>query len=312
MMKLLVAASVIGVWAAGIAHGQGSGAPRRIVEIRRVVFPAYDSYRGISRYASRDAYASATGDAEFVMDRLTYRSDGLQVFAYLYRPSVPPAGRTLPVVVFNRGSYVRADFSPEVLMPASRLARAGYLVVAPALRESGGAPGHDEMGGADLRDIFNIVPALEEIPYADASRIFLYGESRGGIMSLMAARQGFPARAMAVFGAITDFAPFIAPGTAGRALAPTIWPGFPANESAIVEARSAVRWADQINVPVLLMNGGADRDVSPSNAITLADALQKLGKRYELKIFYGEEHVLGGRAAERDADAIAWFRRWQA
>jgi hypothetical protein len=29
-----------------------------------------------------------------------------------------------------------------------------------------------------------------------------------------------------------------------------------------------------------------------------------------LKIFYGEEHVLAGRAAERDADAIAWFRRF--
>jgi len=27
-------------------------------------------------------------------------------------------------------------------------------------------------------------------------------------------------------------------------------------------------------------------------------------------VFYGEEHVLGGRAAERDADAVAWFRRF--
>lgn len=29
-------------------------------------------------------------------------------------------------------------------------------------------------------------------------------------------------------------------------------------------------------------------------------------------IFYGEKHVLTGRAAERDADAATWFRRFDA
>lgn len=57
-------------------------------------------------------------------------------------------------------------------------------------------------------------------------------------------------------------------------------------------------------------NGGNDGDVSPSNAIQLAAALEKLGKPYELKVFYGEKHVLTGRAAERDEDAANWFRRF--
>jgi dipeptidyl aminopeptidase/acylaminoacyl peptidase len=42
----------------------------------------------------------------------------------------------------------------------------------------------------------------------------------------------------------------------------------------------------------------------------LADALQKLGKRYELKIFYGENHIATARAAERDDEAVKWFRRF--
>ena len=52
----------------------------------------------------------AVGDQAFVMERVTYRSDDLDVFAYLYRPAAPPTGKKLPVVVFNRGSYVRRRF----------------------------------------------------------------------------------------------------------------------------------------------------------------------------------------------------------
>ena len=61
---------------------------------------------------------------------------------------------------------------------------------------------------------------------------------------------------------------------------------------------------------MLLMNGGADSGVSPLHAIHLASALQKLRKPYELKIFHGEDHVLPGRASERDEDAVRWFRRF--
>lgn len=127
-------------------------------------------------------------------------------------------------------------------------------------------------------------------------------------MTLLAAREGFPARAAAVYGTITDFSSFIAEGTPARAQAAQIWPGFPANEAAIVETRSALRWPERISVPVLIMHGGADSDVSPAHALKLASALQALGRPYELKIFEGERHVIPGRAAERDADAVRWFR----
>lgn len=312
-------ASCIGILAigAGGAPPLASASPvatiSAIREVRPVVFPAYDAYPSIRFYAPTPAeYARAVSDRDFVMERVTYRSDDLDVYAYLYRPANPPKDRKLPVVVFNRGSYVRDEFAPEVLMPGNRLAREGFLVVAPMLRGSGGAQGHDEMGGADLHDLFNVVGVIKEIPYADATRLFLYGQSRGGIMSLLAAKNGFPARAAAVYGAITDLSAFFALNSAARRLAETIWPGFPANEAEIVESRSAIRWPEKIDLPLLLMNGGADGQVSPLHAIDLASALQKLGKRYELKVYYGDNHMLTGRAQERDEDAVRWFRRFDA
>ena len=89
-----------------------------------------------------------------------------------------------------------------------------------------------------------------------------------------------------------------------------IWPGFPANQAEVFESRSALRWPEKINAPLLLMNGGADGQVSPTHAMRLADALQRLKKPYELKIFYGEFHNLAGRAQERDEDAMRWFARF--
>ena len=147
-----------------------------------MAFPPYTASRRIALFAPTPAeYAQAVGDRAFVMERVTYRSDDLDVYAYLYRPVAPPKDKKLPVVVFNRGSYVRDDFSYEVLMVANRLAHQGYLVIAPMLRGSGGARGHDEMGGADLHDLINVVAVIKDIPYADPTRLFLYGESRGGI-----------------------------------------------------------------------------------------------------------------------------------
>lgn len=285
--------------------------PSGLPSFAPVHFPAYDNYHDIQLYAStRKAYRQATNDRRFVMQRMTYPSDGLRVYAYVYRPRHIPRGKKLPVIVFVRGSYVRSDFSPEVLMPAHRLAERGYLVVAPMLRGSGGAKGHDEMGGADVDDIFNLMPALKSLGYADTRRLFLYGESRGAIMSMIALRRAFPARAAAVYGLTTDFSRLIGKGSPGRAIAPKIWPHFDKNEARIIRTRSPIRWADKINVPVLLMHGGNDRTVSPINALEMARAFQHLGKPYALRIFYGANHVLTQCAAERDRDAAAWFARF--
>jgi dipeptidyl aminopeptidase/acylaminoacyl peptidase len=276
-----------------------------------VTLPRHTDYRHIEHYAPTvEAYREARDDSRFVMERVTYGSDGLRVYACLYRPRAVPEGQKLPVIVFNRGSYVRDDFSPEFLMPAHRLAEQGYLVIGPMLRGSGGAPGHDEMGGADVDDIFNIVPVLTALGYADTDRLFLYGESRGAIMSMIAARRHFPARAIAVYGLTADFSTLIGPGTPGHALAPKIWPRFGTEEAHLVQTRSPMQWADQIDVPVLIMHGADDQTVPPTQALEMARALMRAGKPCELKIFYGGNHVLTGRAAERDGDAVAWFRRF--
>jgi dipeptidyl aminopeptidase/acylaminoacyl peptidase len=257
--------------------------------------------------ADMKLYEAARTDTRFQMLRLTYTSDGLPVIAFIYRPSARSDQR--PVIVYNRGSYVRRNAARELLVPFHRLADAGFVVVAPMYRGSEGAPGRDEMGGADLADLMNIQPVIASLAYADSANVFLYGESRGGMMVLQALRDGFRARAAAIVGTFTDLEQYAKEDAKAAALGPQLFPNYETDRAAIMERRSAVRWADRLAAPLLIMHGGADSSVNPSHALQLAAALQRSDKPYELVIVAGARHVLDPFEAERDERAVRWFRR---
>jgi dipeptidyl aminopeptidase/acylaminoacyl peptidase len=281
-----------------------------LTDVRPVTVPAFDGEPGIQWNSSREEYEAARADEAYALEQFTYRSEGLIVGAYLYRPRTRGA-RLLPVIVYNRGSYTRpAGFAGEMLVMANRYGRAGFILVAPHYRGSNGWQGRDEMGGADLADLMNIVPELSRIEGVDASRVYLAGESRGGMMVYQALRDGFPARAAAVWGAFTDLGALIAPGSPQAKIAPQIWPDIEQNREAIVARRSAIRWADRILKPVLIMHGTADEDVPFEQSQLMAAELNRLGRTHRLLLFEGQQHRIGGRGADRDAAAIEWFRRF--
>jgi poly(3-hydroxybutyrate) depolymerase len=277
---------------------------------RPVPVPTFDAEPGLRWSSSREEYDAARADARFALEQFTYVSDGLTVGAYLYRPRMRGASR-LPVIVHNRGSYTRpAGFAGEMLVMANRYAQAGFIVIAPHYRGSNGWQGRDEMGGADLADLMNIVPQVARVDGADPSRVYLSGESRGGMMVYQALRDRFPAKAAAVWGAFTDLEPLVAPGSPQAKGAPQIWPDLELNRDAIVERRSAIRWADRIHTPMLIMHGTADQDMPIEHSQRMAAELRRLGRTHRLPLFDGERHRIGGRGADRDAAAIEWFRRF--
>jgi len=129
------------------------------------------------------------------------------------------------------------------------------------------------------------------------------------MMVYQALRDGFPARAAAVYGAFTDLAGLLA-DPRWQPVAERIWPDFEARKEQIIDRRSALRWADRISVPVLIMQGGEDGSVPPTQSLDLAAKLLAANKPFDLWIANGAGHVMTERAAERDERAIAWFVRY--
>ena len=280
---------------------QGSVLDRRPFEI-----PSYESIAGLERYASRVEDQTAARDSRFRLEKLAYRSGTLRVFAYLYAPvrSVGPQ----PTVIFNRGSFVRDEFAGEVLTIFHRLAQAGFVVLAPMYRQSGGGEGRDEMGGADLEDLMATVDVVRALGVVDTRNLFMYGESRGGMMTYQAVRDRYPLRAAAVYGAFTDLRALLETEQV-RAQASAIWPDFPANADDIYRRRSALMWPEQLNTPLLILHGANDREVPPSQSLALAARLQQLGKPYELVVRADANHSLSSWRVERDVYVADWFRR---
>jgi dipeptidyl aminopeptidase/acylaminoacyl peptidase len=69
-----------------------------------------------------------------------------------------------------------------------------------------------------------------------------------------------------------------------------------------------MQFADRLNVPILLMHGGADPQISPLQTLRLAERLQELRCAYELVVYHGDGHILKTNQLERDARAIRWFQ----
>jgi dipeptidyl aminopeptidase/acylaminoacyl peptidase len=261
---------------------------------------------------SAATYDQVRQDQSFCLQEVRYVSDGLEVMAYLYRP-VKLEGQHLPAIIYNRGGYLAEDqgwlFAPFF----HRLACAGFVIIAPQLRESVGSAGRDEIGGADVNDIFNLLPLIPSLNYVDMTNLFMYGESRGGMMTYQAIRDGFPLRAAAVFGAFTSLEALMAERPEMyQPLIQRVWPNYEEQKAEIVRRRSAVQWAAQIDVPILIMHGGADWSVNPRQSLLLAQKLQEAGKIYSLIIYAEDGHILANNEIDRDQRAIAWFRRyWQ-
>ncbi len=294
---------------AAIAQENGS-----IIERNAYQFPSYEQAVGttdVERYTDRSTYENAVKDSRFEFQKLKYISDGLKVVTYLYKPTHTD-GRKFPTIIFNRPSVVRGDIAPELISFCQRFADEGFVILVPMLRQSDGGEGRDEVGGADVNDLMNIMPVARSLAFVDLNNLFMYGASRGGMMTYQAINRGFPMNAAAVFGAFTDMQELLDthPHQYPVSMLDKIWPNYEARKMEIAKARSAISWPERLNVPILLMHGGQDKSVNPTQSLALAQELQKLGRVYELIIYAEDNHSLSKNQEERDRRTIGWFKRY--
>lgn len=206
------------------AESADRAANGQIVDQQPYSFPAYDKAEGIEFYAARPEYEAAVNDPAFAFHKVRYLSDDLKVVAYLYQP-VQPGARKLPLIIFNRGSGPAGDSAPLLISLFHRLAGQGFVVLAPQYRGSDGGEGRDEIGGADLDDVQSLFPLAAGLGFIDMNNVFMYGESRGGMMTYQAIRDAFPINAAAVFGAFTDLEIMNQSPSVQKAI-PQIWPDY--------------------------------------------------------------------------------------
>ena len=280
----------------------------------RAALPTYEALDAFGRrFFQKGEYEEARTQTDFDVLDLRYSSGGIDVAGLLIRPRRLD-GRRWPAIVYNRGGtgdFGRLDHSAIVEMLL--LARSGFVLIASDYRFHGATARQDEWGGADLDDVLNVVLAVRGLSYVDAERVFMLGQSRGGMMTYLALKRDAPVRAAVVTSGVSDlealgrYRPEFVNGDDTYDGWAKVWPDYAARSTEHYRERSAVHWADRIRVPILILASRTDRLVPADQALRMAQALQAGGARYSLHIYADDSHGLALNRADRIKRIVEWF-----
>jgi pimeloyl-ACP methyl ester carboxylesterase len=244
--------------------------------------------------------------------RIVYASDGLKIAGFILKPRASASGRR-PVVIYNHGGNSQiGSLDDTSLLRLSWLVRAGYVVIASQYRGCGGSEGDDEMGGADIDDVLNLIPLAESLPYADPARLGMLGWSRGGMMAFLALSKSCRISAAVIGSAPTDLFAEIEKRPAMESLLRNRVPGYAANKEAALKARSARFWPEKLckTTPILLFQGSDDQRCVPESALDMGLQLQRSGHPFRLIFFESGSHGLSEHTEEVNRQTLLWLEKY--
>ena len=224
-----------------------------------------------------------------------------------------------PVIIYNRGgnsALGRLDYV-SVLRQLSPLAQQGFIVLASQYR--GSVPqdqqtyGKDQFGGADVRDIHQLIELAKKLPAADANNIFLYGISRGGMMSYLAVRDMPQLKALIVEAGVAELESHLVHRPDMEKNVYSLYmPNYTTEKKQLLKARSVLDWLDKLppQLPILLLHGDKDVRVEVAQSQNLAKALADKGHPHKLVVYPGADHDLNPNRAEADAETAAWLKQY--
>ncbi len=239
-------------------------------------------------------------DAEgLIVGERQFRTGDLDMLAYVARPA---AGERLPVVLLVQEIFGLHEHIRDL---ARRLAKAGYLAIAPNLYQRQGDPTRIADISGLVRDIVAKVPDAQVMADLDAALAF--AASMGGDTARVAVT-GFcwGGRIIWLYAA---HQPKLKAGVA--------WYGRLVGDANPLQPRHPVDVAAQLHAPVLGLYGESDTGIPMDTVKRMQDALAAAGGTSRIHVYAGAPHGFNAdyRPSYVEADArdawqrmLDWFR----
>jgi dipeptidyl-peptidase 4 len=206
-----------------------------------------------------------------------------QVHGMLHRPHDFDPAKRYPVLVsvYNGPG---SNGARETSTTPNPLTEYGFLVVTLDGRNSSGRGKraldaiYEKLGVVEIDDIAAGVRALAGRPYADGSRVGIYGTSYGGYAAIMALlRHPDVFHAAVASSPVTDWRHYDTIYTERY-----MW--IPQENTAGYDAGSAMTYVNDLRGRLMIYYGTADNNVHPSNAMQLIAELQRAGKSFDVMV----------------------------
>lgn len=257
----------------------------------------------------------------YVCYRFIYEVDGTLVEGHVVKPA-DSAGKKLPAIIYNRGGNDEMGMSTNRTLYDIHIefARKGFVVISSQYRGALIWPkettlniGKDEFGGRDVDDVKALIPILDGMAEVDGNRIGMFGISRGGMMTYMAAKNNPRIKTIVVWAGVSDHWGWAIHRTEMEQFVfARLIPDYASNKEQVLRDRSVIYWLDQLdkNLPVLLLHGDADDRVLVDNSIKLAAKLKARGQVHKLIVYPKADHGLNPFREQANEEIAQWFGQW--
>jgi len=175
------------------------------------------------------------------------------------------------------------------------LSNAGYAVMSVSLPGYGQSTGPADFGGpSSVRALGLALDALRRSPQVDSTRVAVWGISRGATAAAMLASQRHDLTALVLQSGVFD------PASAYRTSKSDSMRHALDKEgktSGGWNARSSLRVANRIKVPVLFVHGERDSEAVSNQSVDLAGKLRAQGGEVQVQIVPGVGHAVPSAAS---------------
>lgn len=242
---------------------------------------------------------------------IVYKSDGLKIKGIVAFPKHFDSKKKYPIIIFNRGGNRGFGYVDKLNHYFHSLTKDKYIVFSSQLRGSPGSDGEDEYGGKDINDTLNLIKIAKSYAFVDLNNIFMHGGSRGGMTSYLVMKSGVRLNAVAVSCGISDLfmSAKLRPRLESLVFEKLIL-NYKTKKQEELYKRSAVKWPEKVNSPLLLLHGDADWRVNVKQSQSLYDLLKARSHPVKLRVFKGGNHSLTGFEKEESEEMHSWFAKY--
>lgn len=248
--------------------------------------------------------------------KIKYLSGDLRISGLLAKPK-NIQGKA-PLIVFNHGGVngIRQSHAEWI----KRLAEEGYVVMASTYRGeqdfTGGSEGSIEVAYGETTDVLNLLECGKTLDYVDSERIGIIGFSHGAGITVQAIELNNQITTAVEFYGLTNlfnhYERYVSGQISGAEgdVRIEVFEEFrrldEGNRNLELKKRNAIDCVENINTPLLIIHGRADRNIPVEEGFELANELEKYGKIYEIQTYEGAEH--GFNFKPGGATEASWIR----
>jgi len=242
---------------------------------------------------------------------VSYKSEGLKIYALLTVPNGIKPVTGWPVIVFNHGYIAPSEYrtTERYIAYTDGFSRNGYIVLRSDYRGHGNSEGQ-AVGGYGSNgytiDVLNAVSSIKKFKDADAQRIGMWGHSMGGHITLRSMVTSKDVKAGVIWAGVVVSYPDLLTKWRRTTGTPTPFPtasnrggwrrsfiekyGEPEVNPEFWNSISANTYLKDISGPLQLHHGTADTSVPYEFSEILEKQMINAKKEVELYIYTGDDH----------------------